>query len=247
MIFQEPMTSLNPVLTIGDQLMEPLRLHLNMSKKEAHLKAIQLLQQVGIPRAAATMKEYPDALSGGMRQRVMIAMALSCNPSLLIADEPTTALDVTIQSQILDLMKDMQKHSETAILLITHDLGVIAEMVDRVIVMYAGQIVEEADVYSIFAEPKHPYTQGLLASVPNIADESNNRLASIQGNVPVINEMPSGCRFHPRCPFAMERCFEQEPPLFQEKENHIVRCWLGNESELPSKPVQDWREADVTA
>jgi peptide/nickel transport system ATP-binding protein len=247
MIFQEPMTSLNPVLTIGDQLMEPLRVHLRMNRKDARAKAVQLLEQVGIPRPAQILREYPDALSGGMRQRVMIAMALACNPSLLIADEPTTALDVTIQAQILDLLRQLQQQSDMAILLITHDLGVIAEMVDRVLVMYAGQFVEEADVFTLFARPKHPYTQGLLASIPNVSDDRRQRLASIPGSVPVISQMPAGCRFHPRCPYATEQCRQEPPPLIPAGEHHRVRCWLAQTDERPAAAMEEWRDTDAGA
>lgn len=226
MIFQEPMTSLNPVFTIGDQMMEGIKLHLKLKKKEAKKYAIEMLEKVGIPRAEAIMNEYPHALSGGMRQRVVIAMALACKPKLLIADEPTTALDVTIQAQILELMKKLREDSGTAIMLITHDLGVIAEMADKVLVMYAGQVVEEADVYTLFEEPKHPYTKGLMDSIPHIEYEANDRLVSIPGTVPSLQHMPKGCRFHTRCPHATERCVKEEPPLLSAGEGHMARCWL---------------------
>lgn len=226
MIFQEPMTSLNPVFTIGDQLIEGIKLHLKLTNKEAKQYAIEMLKKVGIPRAESIMEEYPHALSGGMRQRVMIAMALSCKPKLLIADEPTTALDVTIQAQILELMKKMRQDSGTAIMLITHDLGVIAEMADKVIVMYAGQVVEEADVFTLFDHPKHPYTIGLMESIPHLEYEEDQRLASIPGTVPSLHRMPKGCRFHTRCEHVSERCKSEQPPLFASGEGHQVRCWL---------------------
>ena len=231
MIFQEPMTSLNPVFTIGNQMMEGIRLHMKLSRKEARKYSIEMLNSVGIPRAEAIMDEYPHSLSGGMRQRVMIAMALSCNPKLLIADEPTTALDVTIQAQILELMKKIRTQYNTAIMIITHDLGVVAEMADRIIVMYAGQVVEEADVYTLFDNPKHPYTKGLIGSIPHIDYDSNERLISIPGAVPSLQSMPTGCRFHTRCPYAMERCLQDQPNLIQNGDdgNHKVRCWLVEE------------------
>lgn len=228
MIFQEPMTSLNPVFKIGRQLEEAIMLHLKLSKKEARKRAIEMLTSVGISRPETIVDEHPHQLSGGMRQRVMIAMAMACNPKILIADEPTTALDVTIQAQILDLMKDLSETNETAILLITHDLGVVAEMCDRVVVMYGGRAVEESDVYSIFANPQHPYTQGLLESIPVIG-ERVSRLKSIPGNVPVPSNMPEGCKFAPRCPFAMDICWEKEPELKEIEEGHSCRCWLHEE------------------
>lgn len=228
MIFQEPMTSLNPVFTIGNQMMEGIRLHMKLGKKEARNYAIEMLNSVGIPRAEAIMNEFPHALSGGMRQRVMIAMALSCRPRLLIADEPTTALDVTIQAQILELMKKLRSQSNTAIILITHDLGVVAEMVDKIIVMYAGQVVEEADVFTLFDNPKHPYTKGLIGSIPHIETHQEDRLISIPGAVPSLQNMPTGCRFHTRCEFATERCLQEQPNLIHldETGEHKVRCWL---------------------
>jgi oligopeptide/dipeptide ABC transporter ATP-binding protein len=228
MIFQEPMTSLNPVFPIGDQIAESLRLHLKLSRREAERRSIELLQQVGIPRPQQVVREYPHQLSGGMRQRVMIAIAMACQPQLLIADEPTTALDVTIQAQILDLMKRLQAEYGSAILMITHDLGVVAEMCERVIVMYAGRIVEEADVYTLFENPKHPYTQGLLRSIPRLG-ERNRRLYSIPGNVPTPINMPEGCKFVDRCPMVMDRCRQAEPPLMDvagSASGHRARCWL---------------------
>ena len=226
MIFQDPMTSLNPVFTIGNQLMESSMLHLKLSKKEARDHAINMLKKVGIPRADEIMNAFPHELSGGMRQRVMIAIALSCKPKLLIADEPTTALDVTIQAQILNLMKALQKDTGTAIMLITHDLGVVAEMADRVVVMYAGQVVEESDVFTLFEKPLHPYTQGLMKSVPNILVEADENLVSIPGTVPSLRSMPKGCRFSSRCDFATEKCKNNAPPLKSVDKGHNVRCWL---------------------
>lgn len=225
MIFQEPMTSLNPVFTIGNQLMEAIQLHEQLTGKALRRRAIEMLKLVGIPRAEEVIDEYPHRFSGGMRQRAMIAMALSCNPKLLIADEPTTALDVTIQAQILQLMQDLKDRIQTAVLFITHDLSVIAEMADRVLVMYAGKVVEEADVHTLFHEPKHPYTQGLIRSRPSI-DVDQERLLYIPGNVPNPLEMPGGCPFHPRCPHAMEVCRGQMPPERTLKAGHAVRCWL---------------------
>jgi oligopeptide/dipeptide ABC transporter ATP-binding protein len=225
MIFQEPMTSLNPVFTIGNQLMEAIELHQGLTGAALRERAIEMLRLVGIPRADEVIDEYPHRFSGGMRQRAMIAMALSCNPKLLIADEPTTALDVTIQAQILDLMQDLKEKIHTAVLFITHDLNVIAEMADRVLVMYAGKVVESADVETLFHEPQHPYTQGLIGSRPAV-DVEEERLPFIPGNVPNPLEMPGGCPFHPRCPHAMEICTEQMPQERELKRGHAVRCWL---------------------
>jgi peptide/nickel transport system ATP-binding protein len=232
MIFQEPMTSLNPVLTIGDQLAETMILHLGLTKAAARARAIELLDKVGIPRANEVVDDHPHRLSGGMRQRVMIAMALSCGPRLIIADEPTTALDVTIQAQILRLMRELGAETGTAMIFITHDLGVVAEMADRVAVMYAGQVVEETDVYTLFDEPKHPYTTALLRSIPHITTPADDRLASISGSVPSLLHMPSGCRFHERCPHAMERCATEPPALvpIAGTSAHSVRCWLYDEA-----------------
>ncbi|MGB9442785.1 MAG: ABC transporter ATP-binding protein, partial [Desulfobacterales bacterium] len=228
MIFQEPMTSLNPVYTIGNQISEALRLHQGLSKKDAHDRSIDMLQLVGIPLPERRVNEHPHQLSGGMRQRAMIAMALSCNPSLLIADEPTTALDVTIQAQILDLMVSLKADLDTAIILITHDLGVVAESAARVVVMYAGKVVEEADVYNIFEHPLHPYTEGLLESIPRIdhSIQKKARLTEIQGVVPSPSQLPAGCHFHPRCPKVMDVCRHENPELKAEKAYHRVRCWL---------------------
>jgi oligopeptide/dipeptide ABC transporter ATP-binding protein len=223
MIFQEPMTALNPVFTIGYQLRETIILHFKLKKEQAHQRGIEMLQLVGIPDAEKVMTRFPHQLSGGMRQRVMIAIALSCNPSLLIADEPTTALDVTIQAQILTLMRNLKKNSNTSIMIITHDLGVVAEIADRVIVMYAGEVVEEAPVYELFENPMHPYTQGLMASIPKVHDVVDD-LYSIEGTVPNPADMPAGCKFHPRCPLASAECTKIRPELKQMNEQHAVRC-----------------------
>ncbi|GGE28311.1 ABC transporter ATP-binding protein [Pullulanibacillus camelliae] len=224
MIFQEPMTALNPVFTIGYQLREPLKIHQGLNKARANQVAIDLLRQVGISVPEQRMKQYPHELSGGMRQRVMIAIALACNPKILIADEPTTALDVTIQAQILELLNDLKQRFETSVVMITHDMGVVAEVADRVIVMYSGEIVEQGDVETIFNHPEHPYTQGLLASVPNV-DLEQDILEAIPGTMPNLEEQISGCRFHPRCPFATDKCRETKPDIFS-IDQHDVRCWL---------------------
>lgn len=228
-IFQEPMSSLNPVLTIGDQITEPLMLHLLLDRKEAKKRAIELIELVGIPRAEQIFDAYPHELSGGMRQRIMIAIALSCNPKLLIADEPTTALDVTIQAQILDLMREIKKKLGTAIMLITHDLGVVAEMADYVVVMYAGKVIEEAPVLELFKDPQHPYTKGLLKAKPVIG-QSQERLYSIPGQVPNPIELGDNCHFHDRCEFCMEICKQQQPPFRAHGDNmHKTACWLYEE------------------
>ena len=224
MIFQEPMTSLNPAFTVGDQVAEALLRHEKTSRKEAKHNAIEMLRRVRIPSPERRARDYPHRLSGGMRQRVMIAMALACNPQLLIADEPTTALDVTIQAQILELMRALRSELGTAIILITHDLGVIAELADDVIVMYAGKVVERCPVSSLFTEPHHPYTIGLLGSIPRL-DLAQQRLSAIEGTVPDAAAMPAGCRFHARCPFAVNKCREEVPPLLPIEENHLVACW----------------------
>lgn len=224
MVFQEPMTSLNPVFDVGEQIGEQIRLHLGFKKEQARQKTIDMLRLVGIPRAENIIREYPHQLSGGMRQRVMIAMAMSCDPNLLIADEPTTALDVTIQAQILDLMRKLKVRHNTSIMLITHDLGVVAEMCNRVIVMYSGQVVEESPVRELFHNPKHPYTKGLLASIPSL-HEQKDRLSSIKGSVPHPLARVQGCRFAPRCNQAHLTC-QQMPPLFKITDNHSCRCWL---------------------
>lgn len=224
MIFQEPMTSLNPVYRVGEQIVEGLRRHRSMSRADARARAIDMLRLVKIPSPETRVDSYPHEMSGGMRQRVMIALALACDPVLLIADEPTTALDVTIQAQILDLMRDLQKRLGTAIILITHDLGVIAETADEVVVMYAGQIVERAEVKTLFADAQHPYTLGLLASIPRL-DEDRDRLQTIEGMVPAPDAMPAGCRFAPRCTVAGEQCRSEMPPLREIMPGHLVACW----------------------
>jgi oligopeptide/dipeptide ABC transporter ATP-binding protein len=229
MIFQDPMTSLNPVFTVGEQIAEALRLHRNLSRKQARAGAIEAMREVSIPDPALRADDYPHQLSGGMRQRVMIAMALACDPKLLIADEPTTALDVTIQAQILELLDGLRRTRDLAILLITHDLGVVAEVADRVAVMYTGKIVEESPVDELFARPKHPYTEGLLRSVPKLtaADVAKSeRLQTIEGTVPKPTRLPAGCHFEPRCPFRMPRCKEGEIPLYDVMPGVQVRCVL---------------------
>jgi oligopeptide transport system ATP-binding protein len=225
MIFQEVMTSLNPVLRIGRQLGETIEVHQGLDPRQALDKAVDLLRLVGIPLPRRRIGEYPHQLSGGMRQRVMIAMAIACNPALLIADEPTTALDVTIQAQVLELMKELKRALGTAILIISHDLGLVAEMAQRVIVMYAGKIVEEAPVEALFADPRHPYTRGLLASIPNLTG-GRGQLSVIEGSVPLPGSFPAGCRFHPRCPVALPECSNAEPPLVDLGGGRQARCWL---------------------
>ena len=225
MIFQEPMTSLNPVFTIGFQVSEQIERHLHLSPPAAEKRAVELLKLVGIPAPEKRIREYPHQMSGGMRQRVMIAMALSCNPHLLIADEPTTALDVTIQAQILDLIRRLKGELGMSVLLITHDLGVVAEMAARVVVMYAGKVVEQADVNSLFRNPYHPYTQGLMQSIPQLSTRVE-RLHVIDGVVPNLLYLPAGCRFHPRCPYAQERCREIEPDKLPIGDSgRLVSCW----------------------
>ncbi len=248
MIFQEPMTSLNPVFTVGDQIAEAIQLHQGKSRQEAMERTVEMLRLVGIPAPEKRVHEYPHQMSGGMRQRAMIAMALSCEPRLLIADEPTTALDVTIQAQILELMKKLKRELGMAIMLITHDLGVVAEMCERVVVMYAGKVVEEADVVSLFQKPLHPYTEGLLKSIPRLsasratgtaalgatgtAPGGREKLHVIEGVVPNPQRLPSGCRFHPRCPYAQDICRSEEPPLLEAGPGRQVACWLHNEVSL---------------
>lgn len=232
MIFQEPMTSLNPLFTIGQQLNEAILLHnKGWSKKQATARAIEMMKLVGLPRAEQLIKEYPHQLSGGMRQRVMIAMALVCDPKILIADEPTTALDVTIQAQILALMRDLNERLNTAVILITHDLGVVAETCERVIVMYGGQVVEEGPVKEIFESPQHPYTKGLIQSVPDMRYKKE-RLYSIPGNVPKPGSIKQGCRFAARCEYAFERCTKENPPIYYTNDHHISRCFLAEEKEV---------------
>ncbi|HUE83759.1 MAG TPA: ABC transporter ATP-binding protein [Pyrinomonadaceae bacterium] len=229
MIFQDPMTSLNPVFTVGEQIAEALRLHRKLSRKQARATAVEAMREVAIPDPARRVDDYPHQLSGGMRQRVMIAMALACNPKLLIADEPTTALDVTIQAQILELLNDLRKTRELAVLLITHDLGVVAEVADRVAVMYTGKIVEESPVEELFTRPKHPYSEGLLRSVPKLTAEQvakKERLETIEGVVPSPTNLPAGCHFAPRCSHRMPRCTEGPIPLFDLEGGVTVRCVL---------------------
>jgi len=224
MIFQEPMTSLNPAFPVGEQIAETIVRHRGVSPAEARAQAIEMLRRVRMPSPERRADDYPHQLSGGMRQRVMIGMALACNPKLLIADEPTTALDVTIQAQILELMRALRAELGTAIILITHDLGVIAELADDVIVMYAGQVIERCAVPRLFAEPQHPYTIGLLGSIPRLHLEQE-RLSAIEGLVPDAAAMPQGCRFHPRCPFSVEKCRKEVPPLAEITQHHFVSCW----------------------
>lgn len=225
MIFQEPMTSLNPVFTVGEQIREPLMLHQGLTKSQADERALEMLVKVGISEPRKRLDSYPHQMSGGMRQRVMIAMALACNPKLLIADEPTTALDVTVQAQILDLMRNLKKDFGSAIMLITHDLGVVAEMADRVVVMYGGQVVEEALVREAFKDPLHPYTRGLLESIPRL-NEDRDRLAVIPGSVPDPRYFPAGCRFSNRCASCHDRCVVEGPPFYQLSDGRKVRCFL---------------------
>lgn len=223
-IFQEPMTSLNPVIQVGKQVREAILLHEKVSKEEAKQRVIEIFRQVGIPEPERRYNAYPHQLSGGLRQRVMIGMAMVCNPDLLIADEPTTALDVTIEAQILHLMRQLQKDKGTSIMMITHNLGVVAEICDQVYVMYAGKVVESAEVHELFQNPKHPYTQGLLGALPKM--DSRQRLNSIDGMVPTLKDMPTGCRFAPRCPMATQKCREEQPDLVDVTAGHQVRCFM---------------------
>ena len=225
-IFQDPMTSLNPVLSVGYQLVEPLRIHLGMGRSAARRRAVELLERVGIPAAASRLGDFPHQFSGGMRQRVMIAIALACNPKVLIADEPTTALDVTIQAQILDVVKRLRRESGTAIIWITHDLGVMAGLADRVMVMYAGLVVERAGVGELYKHPRHPYTRGLLGTLPRLDGTRAERLASIPGQPPSLDRAPAACPFAPRCAHAFERCRQENPVLARVAEGHEVACWL---------------------
>ena len=247
MIFQDPMTSLNPVYTVGEQIAEALRLHRKLSRKDARQATIDAMREVAIPDPARRIDDYPHQLSGGMRQRVMIAMALACNPKLLIADEPTTALDVTIQAQILELLNELRKQRDLAVLLITHDLGVVAEVADRVAVMYTGRIVEESPVEELFARPKHPYTEGLLRSVPKLTTDDvvrKERLETIEGVVPSPTELPQGCHFAPRCPYRMPRCTEYEIPLYELEGGVEVRCVLYDLAAAVTADKQDRDFAD---
>jgi oligopeptide transport system ATP-binding protein len=230
MIFQDPMTSLNPVLTIGLQLEEPLMLHLGMTRKQARARAAELLGMVGIPKAADRLGDYPHQFSGGMRQRVMIAMALSCSPQILIADEPTTALDVTIQAQIVELVKRLRDELGMAIIWITHDLGVVAGLAQRVIVMYGGFIIEDAPVNELYSHPQHPYTIGLLGSLPRVDETAHQRLFSIDGLPPTLYEKPKSCPFAPRCKWVVEKCLRENPPLLDVGPNHVAACWVDVET-----------------
>ncbi|HET7035873.1 MAG TPA: ABC transporter ATP-binding protein [Thermomicrobiaceae bacterium] len=229
MIFQDPMTSLNPVLTINRQISEALELHLGMSKGQSRQRSVELLKMVGIPNAEERVDQYPHQFSGGMRQRVMIAMALSCNPSMLIADEPTTALDVTIQAQILDLMRNLQQEHNTALMMITHDLGVVAGMTDRIQVMYAGHVVETAPTEELFGNPRHPYTVGLLNSIPRLDQNAKSKLNPIRGLPPDLIDLPDMCPFLPRCDYAREKCEQQNPPLLEVNSIHRAACWFWEE------------------
>ncbi len=244
MIFQDPMTSLNPVLTIGYQLTEPLKIHFGMPDDQARRRAIELLMQVGIPAASERLGDYPHQFSGGMRQRVMVAMALACGPRLLIADEPTTALDVTVQAQLLDLIKRLNKEIGTAVLIITHDLGVVADLCDRVMVMYAGQIVESGTADEIFDHPQHPYTKGLMQSVPRLGPHVRDRLVPVEGMPPDLIAPPQGCRFRPRCAYALPKCMEA-PPAFYLGGDHRSACWLADPASAIDVPSASSKEATV--
>jgi oligopeptide transport system ATP-binding protein len=230
MVFQDPMTSLNPVLTIGRQLTEPLILHLGMTKKQAETRAAELLAMVGIPNASERLKDYPHQYSGGMRQRVMIAMALSCNPQILIADEPTTALDVTIQAQIVELVKRLRDELGMAVVWITHDLGVVAGIARRVMVMYGGYIIEEAGVKELYANPQHPYTISLLGSLPRVDEKERHKLTSLEGMPPILYQKPNACPFAPRCKYVIEHCWKENPPLLDIEPGHRAACWVDPET-----------------
>jgi peptide/nickel transport system ATP-binding protein/oligopeptide transport system ATP-binding protein len=231
-IFQDPLTSLNPVLTIGYQIMESLRIHTDIPEKGREERAVELLKLVGIPGATKRLDSYPHELSGGMRQRVMIAMSLACRPRVLIADEPTTALDVTIQAQIIELIRDLREKTNTAVIWITHDLGVIAGLADRVLVMYGGLIVEEAPVAELYAHPQHPYTEGLLGSIPRL-DQKGSKLVNIKGQPPNLYEKPTSCPFAPRCPYVFDRCRVENPPLISISESHSTACWWDMDNKRP--------------
>ncbi|MDA0353281.1 MAG: ABC transporter ATP-binding protein [Chloroflexi bacterium] len=241
MVFQEPMTSLNPVLTIGAQIRESIQLHLGLEESEATARAIELLELVGIPEAGQRIKDYPHQFSGGMRQRVMIAMALSCNPKLLIADEPTTALDVTIQAQILEIMANLSQEFGTAVLVITHNLGVVARYADRVNVMYAGEIVESGTAVDVFKRARHPYTVGLLESVPRLDDTEHRRLSTIEGQPPLLVDPIPGCAFEPRCAWAIEKCQTEKPPLEEKEPGHKAACWRNPKTDEKTRIEQDLR------
>jgi oligopeptide transport system ATP-binding protein len=234
MVFQEPMTSLNPVLTIGKQLTEAIELHLKLDKQAATQRAIQLLEMVGVAEAERRVNDYPHQFSGGMRQRVMIAMALSCNPKLLIADEPTTALDVTIQAQVLEVMARLSREFGTSVIIITHNLGVVARYADRVNVMYAGKIIETSTAANVYADPRHPYTLGLLNSVPRLDQVTGEKLIPIEGLPPDLSNLPSGCSFYPRCVYRIDKCKEEYPPLQLVSENHYAACWVDVRQGRPS-------------
>lgn len=247
MIFQDPMTALNPVHTIGKQLMEVYQLHQpKLTKKQRYQLALEMLEKVGIPSAKQRMLEFPHQLSGGMRQRVMIAIALACEPDVLICDEPTTALDVTVQAQILDLMRSLQQERGMSIIFITHDLGVVAEMCDQVVVMYAGKVMEQADVFELFDHPSHPYTQGLLASMPSMLSKPKSHLPTIEGSVPNLTEMPTGCRFVTRCQYQQPLCHQQAPELLTKNEQHLVSChfWRDLKIEQPQAVATDSQNKD---
>ncbi|MER3420114.1 MAG: peptide ABC transporter ATP-binding protein [Chloroflexota bacterium] len=237
MVFQEPMTSLNPVLTIGRQLTEAIELHLKYDKEQARKRAIELLEMVGIPEAPTRLNDYPHQFSGGMRQRVMIAMALSCNPKLLLADEPTTALDVTIQAQILEIMARLSRELGTAVIIITHNLGIVARYADRVNVMYAGRIIETATARELYANPKHPYTVGLLKSVPRLDETRKEKLDPIEGQPPDLTNLPKGCAFYPRCRWHVDKCLEEYPPFMMVGERHFTACWEYQRVSRDSMPI----------